>query len=351
MPITVADIQAALTLLGGKAHIKDIHRTILTISPPPIPTTSRQVVRARLQENCAQSKAFKNKASLFRSVYGLDKRRGIWELVTQIDKISPDNPSQQSNLDHESIHAKKDNGQALRNPAWSRDELILALDLYYTNPANPPGKGSVAVADLSTILNKMHRLNGVNATQTLRNKNGVYLKMMNLRALDPAFTAQGKVGMKAGNKLDKAVWAEYAGRRDDLAADANEIRQTVIAANEGVVAKRPATEAYEGTEGGVVMRLHKRYERDPKLVAAKRKAAAAAGSLACEVCGFDFEAAYGELGAGYIEVHHVKPVHTLKPGTTIKLDDLSLLCSNCHRMAHRRQIPISLEQIREYLSL
>lgn len=39
------------------------------------------------------------------------------------------------------------------------------------------------------------------------------------------------------------------------------------------------------------MRLHKRYERDPKLVRAKRHAAAAAGSLACELCGFDFEAA------------------------------------------------------------
>ena len=57
------------------------------------------------------------------------------------------------------------------------------------------------------------------------------------------------------------------------------------------------------------MRLHKRYERDPKLVREKRKAAAAAGSMACEVCGFDFEKAYGELGVGYIDVHHTKPVH------------------------------------------
>jgi 5-methylcytosine-specific restriction protein A len=234
-----------------------------------------------------------------------------------------------------------------RNPPWSRDELILALDLYYSNPANPPGKGSYAVTDLSTLLNKMHRLNGVNASPTLRNENGVYLKMMNLRALDPAFTAQGKVGMQSGGKLEKEVWADYVGRRDDLAADANEIRQTVIAANEAVVAKLPVADAYEGTEGGVVMRLHKRYERDPKLVAEKRKVGAAAGKLVCEVCAFDFEAAYGALGAGYIEVHHTKPVHTLIAGSKTKLDDLALLCANCHRMAHRKRVPITVNDIRD----
>lgn len=94
-----------------------------------------------------------------------------------------------------------------RNPPWSRDELILALDLYSTNPASPPGKGSDAIAALSALLNKMHRLNGVSASPTLRNENGVYLKMMNLRALDPAFTTQGKVGMQSGGALEKVVRA------------------------------------------------------------------------------------------------------------------------------------------------
>ncbi|WP_232308033.1 HNH endonuclease [Sphingomonas hankookensis] len=82
--------------------------------------------------------------------------------------------------------------------------------------------------------------------------------------------------------------------------------------------------------------MHKRYERDRKLVREKLKEAKAKGPLACEVCAFDFEATYGELGAGYIEVHHVKPVHTLKPGSKVRLTDLVLLCANCHRMAHRR---------------
>lgn len=232
-----------------------------------------------------------------------------------------------------------------RNPAWNRDELILALDLYMTNPASPPGKTSAEVAALSTILNKMRRLNGTSATPTLRNANGVYLKMMNLRSLDPMFTSQGKVGMQSGGALEKVVWADYAGQREKLATDAASVREAVEGANETKVAMLPSAEPYEGEEGGVIMRLHKRYERDPKLIVEKRRAAKSAGLMACEVCGFDFQSAYGDRGSGYIEVHHTKPVHTMGAGHKTKLGDLALLCANCHRMAHRKRAPLSLPEI------
>ncbi|MGN5374851.1 HNH endonuclease [Sphingomonas hankookensis] len=76
----------------------------------------------------------------------------------------------------------------------------------------------------------------------------------------------------------------------------------------------------------------------------------AKGPLVCEVCAFDFEATYGELGAGYIEVHHLKPVHTLKPGSKVKLSDLALLCANCHRMAHRKPSSITFRTLRDAFS-
>jgi len=199
---------------------------------------------------------------------------------------------------------------------------------------------------LPGVLNKMHRLNGVAGSNTLRNRNGVYLKVMNFRSSDPAYLRQGKVGMTRGNRLEAVLWAEYEGRLGNLAADAEAIRDAVTDADEAAVAKLPPAEPYEGEEGGVIMRLHKRYERDPKLVAEKRKSAAATGTLACEVCGFDFKATYGDLGDGYIEVHHTKPIHTLIAGTKTKLDELALLCANCHRMAHRKRQPLSLDAIR-----
>lgn len=234
----------------------------------------------------------------------------------------------------------------MRNPTWSRDELTLALDLYIQTNGNPTGKDFDAVDRLSDTLNKMHRLNGVVGSDTLRNRNGVYLKVMNFRSSDPEYIQQGKVGMTRGNRLEAVLWAEYGGRLADLAADAAAIRSAVTNADEAAVTKLPPVEPYEGEEGGVIMRLHRRYERDPKLVREKRKASAAAGSLVCEVCCFDFEQSYGELGAGYIEVHHTKPIHTLLAGTKTKLDDLALLCANCHRMAHRKRQPLSIEAVR-----
>jgi 5-methylcytosine-specific restriction protein A len=151
--------------------------------------------------------------------------------------------------------------------------------------------------------------------------------------------------MQSGGALEKIVWAEYAGRLGELKADADAIREAVARIDEDALARLPKTEPYEGEEGGVVIRLHKRYERDPKLIAEKRKAALEAGVLACEVCGFDFKAVYGALGEGYIEVHHTKAVHTLGPGSRTSLTDLALLCANCHRMAHRKRLPLSLAEI------
>lgn len=233
-----------------------------------------------------------------------------------------------------------------RNPAWNRDELTLALDLYVKTGGNPTAKDDAALEALSNVLNKMHRINGQSGSDTLRNRNGVYLKVMNFRRFDPAYVIEGKVGMQRGNRLEGVLWGEYEGRAANLAEDAEAIRQTVIGVDESVVARLPPVEPYEGEEGGVIMRLHKRYERDQKLVREKRKAAAAAGSLACEVCRFDFGEAYGVLGVGYIEVHHTKPIHSLQSGTKTRLADLALLCANCHRMAHRQHAPLSLAEIR-----
>lgn len=234
-----------------------------------------------------------------------------------------------------------------RNPDWTRDELIIALDLYLTNPNNPPGKASAEVAAVSSLLNKMHRISGGAGSATFRNADGVYLKMMNIRAIDPTFVAQGKVGMKAGGSLEKKVWAEYFGRREILASDAKAIRDAVEQANEPAAIMLEIQDDYDAQEGGVLIRLHKRFERDSKLKRLKLKASKLSGSLACEACAFDFEEAYGELGDGYIEVHHLKPVHLMKQGERTKLKDLALLCSNCHRMAHRKRVPLTVVDLKK----
>lgn len=102
------------------------------------------------------------------------------------------------------------------------------------------------------------------------------------------------------------------------------------------------------SEGSVVYRRHKVYERDREL--RKKKIAKVlhdCGELACEACGFDFARFYTDGGNGFIEVHHTTPVSQIKVGGKTKLEDLSLLCANCHRMAHRSKEILSVAELRE----
>lgn len=87
-------------------------------------------------------------------------------------------------------------------------------------------------------------------------------------------------------------------------------------------------------EGNPTKRYSNYYERDPKI----RLKAIRHHKVICKACGFDFEKIYGARGKNYIEVHHNKPLSHVK--RSIKIDianDLTVLCSNCHRMIHRRQ--------------
>ena len=103
----------------------------------------------------------------------------------------------------------------------------------------------------------------------------------------------------------------------------------------------------EFPEGGKVQRKHIARERNPELVrAAKARFKAMHGRLFCEACEFDFGEAYGRAGIDFIEAHHTVPVSELKDGATTKLDDIVLVCSNCHRILHRRRPWLSMPALK-----
>ena len=57
----------------------------------------------------------------------------------------------------------------------------------------------------------------------------------------------------------------------------------------------------------------------------------------CQCCGMNFAELYGEeLGANFIEVHHLKPISTYEEDGIPEnfLENLVPLCSNCHSMIH-----------------
>lgn len=237
---------------------------------------------------------------------------------------------------------------AKRNPAWTRDELILALDLYLRHRASPPGKDSDEVAELSEFLNRIGQALGQGESETYRNTNGVYMKMMNFRRFDPEYTNEGKVGLTRGNKDEEVVWNEFASDAARLSAVVSAIRRAIETQGDfNELGGVDEPDIQEAEEGRVLTRVHRVRERSRKLVdAAKTAAIKKHGRLVCETCNFDFSKKYGSAGDGLIDVHHTKPVHTLVDGETTKLQDLALLCANCHRVVHSSRRWLTLEQVR-----
>jgi hypothetical protein len=89
-------------------------------------------------------------------------------------------------------------------------------------------------------------------------------------------------------------------------------------------------------EGSRLWIQHFSRDRRPEIVAAKKaQVLKTTGSLKCEACEFDFTERYGAIGEGFCEVHHKVPLSSLDEQTETKLEDLAVLCSNCHRMIHR----------------
>lgn len=92
-------------------------------------------------------------------------------------------------------------------------------------------------------------------------------------------------------------------------------------------------------------RARERALREAKLAEARTKSAD--GRVRCEVpgCHFDFEATYGHAGAGFAHVHHLRPLAEASSPTLTRLEDLAVVCANCHAVIHRGGACRSIETL------
>ena len=97
-------------------------------------------------------------------------------------------------------------------------------------------------------------------------------------------------------------------------------------------------------EGRRRLVLHLERERNQTVV---RKKKAQAASRDCEVCRFSFGRDYGTHAADYCEVHHLLPLSEIEHATETRMEDLAILCSNCHRVVHLKNPPYTLDQVRD----
>ncbi len=240
----------------------------------------------------------------------------------------------------------------MRNPAWHRDEIILALDLYSRLEPGQISSTNPDVRELSQILNRLP-IHDVRPDEAkFRNPNGVSLKLSNFLAIDDSY--HGK-GMQSYSKLDEKVFKEFQFNEARLHQLANRIKNVatdINLANElYLIQEHDDGESFEVQEGAVIYKLHKLRERDSKIIKRKKEREfQRLGKLPCEACTFDFYQKYGDLGYKYIECHHRVPLSEFSTSTKTTLNDLALVCSNCHRMLHRKVDTLSVEGLKNILT-
>lgn len=234
-----------------------------------------------------------------------------------------------------------------RNPPWKRDELILALDLYMTHKPGQLRASHPRVVELSKILNALPIHEDRPDAARFRNPNGVYMKLSNFLRFDPNY---GGKGLVRGNRDERHVWDEFASNPDRLTVTAAAIRSRVVNRPRNEIFNMHVEDEEDFPEGALLFRSHRSRERNAALVRrAKRLFLKQYGKLACVACGFDFGSRYGKLGDGYIECHHTVAVSQLAPGARTRVKDLVPLCSNCHRMVHRRRPWLSASELKVFL--
>lgn len=137
--------------------------------------------------------------------------------------------------------------------------------------------------------------------------------------------------------------AELATARDRLPQFGFFIRPTISVGPVAELSPDELTDAARYPEGAKTQIMVSAYERN---LEARRKCIQRYGAV-CYVCGFDFVETYGDLGRGFIHVHHLTPFAALNgPRSTDPVTDLRPVCPNCHSMLHRRNPPISIVDLR-----
>jgi 5-methylcytosine-specific restriction protein A len=86
-----------------------------------------------------------------------------------------------------------------------------------------------------------------------------------------------------------------------------------------------------------------RYERNPQA----RKTCLRHHGYSCKICEFNFEKNFGEIGKGFIHVHHINEIAGI--GKEYEIDpknDLIPVCPNCHAMIHSKRPAFTIDKIK-----
>ena len=148
---------------------------------------------------------------------------------------------------------------AVRKP-WSRDELIVALNLYHKLSFGQMHHRQPAIVALAEKLG--------------RGSNSLSMKLCNFASLDPALKMRGIKGLSGASALDREVWSDFHGNLTEAAPasevafralfGADETKEVEVTPREGVKVRKAPTGPTE-TNATVKIRRGQEYFRQAVL--------------------------------------------------------------------------------------
>lgn len=145
--------------------------------------------------------------------------------------------------------------------AWTRDELMILLNLYHKLTFGQFHSSQPAVVAVAVKLD--------------RTPGSVAIKLSNLASIDPAMKLRGIVGLRGASRLDKSVWKEFHDNLDEsvpasemafreLFTESNDDEVSVLP-KEGVIVTRKPPKGDTEFTANVRMRRGQDYFRNAVL--------------------------------------------------------------------------------------
>jgi putative restriction endonuclease len=144
---------------------------------------------------------------------------------------------------------------------WTRDELLVGLNLYHKLTFGQLHARQPAIVELAEKLD--------------RGANSLAMKLCNFASLDPALKLRGIKGLEGASALDREVWTEFHGNLNQIAPASEEALRKLFRVDDGAelevlpregirVRKRPPSGPTE-TTASVKQRRGQEYFRDAVL--------------------------------------------------------------------------------------
>lgn len=216
-------------------------------------------------------------------------------------------------------------------PGFSRDEVILALDVLYSSGEKVADEKSAAMQELSALLNKLpiHAVSKRHAR--FRNPKGVARQINCFRVSAKKGTRSTDVG---ANFFDIAE--EFRDNREELHRIATAIRRNADAFDELLFGDPKEGAGFP--EGALLGHLHCLLEaRDSANLPMEER---------CAICGIQTTDIYPDC-PNLMALHLTAPITALDAKKRYEAKEFITVCPNCHAALHRRRPWLTKEHCNE----